>query len=469
MTAPVSAVGFNLNSILTAAKAKPNGQQKAFYCSEVAGYIGANPDLVITVGGVVKYRAGISGSLESSSSGIELPTQFAEPPAVNTADALTSDDALVEIRSTVTTGRRLIVPLALLSEGDASKLAISAALNGSDAVRASVIVLAPPAGLDQEAASGNIIASVEQFIEQMTGASEGTNKNWSSSRWATQQAHIYVPGYGALADMTSGGRGDIITVGDGPDSIITWNWATTASGHNDSNNCLEACALEAWVLKNSFTGSWERMWGPSKLGGGYRWENDNTRTWVDAQDRASVSGAGVMCYPPEVDQYGEEFWPEGFNPSSHRNASLFAQSVTIHCRTLFRVRKRNPSGTDNRHLARYRVSLGFDVYNSKHYNYSGGTSPPFSRPEDGTYPGHAMDGGVCRKVIIPYNADNPDAWYAVGVTSLAGAYWTGGINNPWAAAMGVQPFTVDSPYAKAPWCMTAQQFRNNPPPMPTLS
>ncbi len=469
MPAPVSATGFDLNQVLAAAQARPNGSQKAFYTSEVAGYIGADPNITIRVDGVLKYRAGITGSLTTSASGIELPTTFDEPPATNTADAITSDDSIVEIESTVTPGRKLILPLALASAANPDKLAISAALDGTNAMRATTILLLPPSLLDPQVATGNIIASVDRFIEQMTGASESSSKNWGGASWTNQQANIQCPSVDALDNMTSGGRGDIMTNNGGPDSIVPWNWADAGVGHNGSNNILEATGAEAWVLKTSFTGSWERLWGPTTVGGGYRWQNGNTLQWVYAVDRASISGSNIAGYPAELDNNGLEFWPPGFNPTSHRNTSLMAQCVAIHCRTLFRVRRLSASGTDNRSLARYRVGLGYDIMNSKQYNYSGSTANgTFARPEAGTYPGYAMDGGRSKNVIIPYDSSNPDAWYAIGVTSITPAYWIAGLGPPWAAAAGVSDWSTEKPEAKTPWCMTHTQFRNNPVPMPTL-
>lgn len=475
MPAPISAVGFDLNAILTAAQSQANGTQKAYYTSQVAGYIGSDPDITIRVAGVLKYRAGITGSLTTSASGVELPTTFDEPPATNTADALTSDDAIVEIESTVTPGRKLLMPLALASAANPNKLAISAALDGTNAMRASVILLQPPAILDAQApdpggpVAGGVVASVERFIQQMTTQAPSTMGYFASADWAKQEANIQCPSVAALANMTSGGRGDIMTNNDGPDSIVTWHWAGIATGHSSTNNCLEVRSCEAWVLKDDFaTGSWQRLWGPTTIGDGYLWNTVNTKQWVAAVDRSFISGAGVAAYNSILNANGIEAWQVGFNPVSARNAALMADCVAIHSRCLVRVRRITNSSIDNRAYARYRFCVGYDIMNSKQYNYSGSTDKgTFSRPQDGSYPGYAMDGGRNMWSLVPYNANDPDLWYSYGVTSLAPATWTAGLGPPWAAAAGVEDWKTEKPEAKVPWCMSHQQFRNKPVPMPT--
>lgn len=309
-----------------------------------------------------------------------------------------------------------------------------------------------------DAQAGSVIASVEDYITQMTAAN-APSQSFSGMGWANNPGQGLCPSGVALADMTSGGRGDICTYGNGVDSIIAWHWADRAAGHASSSSELQHRSTEAFCLLGN---DWTRLWGPTTLGSGYRWNNGGNGGNTNIDISAINRGGGVSAYPQEIETYGQELWPLGHNPAV--NPSLVRNSVAIHVRGLFRVGVR-PGGADTRSSARYRAKIGFDEANSTHYNFPGGSAgpgKPFSGPEKGTYPGYYMNGFGSSWIPIPFNPANPDAWYMVSVTSITPCFYVAGSVDPWLSA-GI---TGEFPWAKEPWCLTHNQLRNNPPPLP---
>jgi hypothetical protein len=137
--------GFDIESLTISAQTVSTGQQKAKYSSDVAGALGSNPIFEIRVGGVVKYRTVIPGTLTGTSSGIAFPNQMTEPASVNVADPLTSN-AIVAIRNASNPAIEISVPVKV--GGAAGYLNASNALSGSDPVRFNQFVLGAPSTLD---------------------------------------------------------------------------------------------------------------------------------------------------------------------------------------------------------------------------------------------------------------------------------------------------------------------------------
>jgi hypothetical protein len=204
----VTLKGISINSLMTSANASPIGQQKAKYSSDVAAALGNQLVIEIQVGSTVKYRSTINAFLTTSSEGVFLPNQFVEPPTINLADALTTDNVQLVIRNATNTAIELRVPLK--AGGGTGFLTASSALNGVNYVRSGGVVLRPPSTLDVGGSTGTagtfgtaVRASMINPPGREGRVVHATNANWSigypqatylpSSGWTVQifPDHLY--------------------------------------------------------------------------------------------------------------------------------------------------------------------------------------------------------------------------------------------------------------------------------------
>ena len=484
--------GFDVTALVNAALALSVGNQKAKYSSDVAAQLGANPIFEIQVGGTAVYRSTVSGSLAGDSSGITIPSQFVEPPTVNAANALTDSSAVVVIRNASNASIEIRIPV---KAGGATGFATaSEALDGTDPVRTSSLILRAPSILDVSLGGGDFLPAAnpalsmaQGYIESMTMVNQGQSVNHSSAHWTGSPGQVTVGSYAALQYLCTEG-GDILTQGTGLNAQTFWNWMDISTGHSNTNNELQCLGMEAWILKGTGNssqgiltiGDWEQMWS-APLGTGYEWGSNGGN---DIRGDSSITnrddrGTGIRAVSQNIVNLAQENWPDpnggGAGPTT--NASLMQQSVCWHCRSFFRVGMVNLTGTDNRGNGRYRIKLGHDLFNTSHPNWAGrGTAntgnpyeipyPPTSRHPIGTMPGYGMNGSTCSWNLIPFNAANPDAWYVVSLTTFTpGFYASAGYYPAVAAAFGADEW-AEAPFGKEPYAITHGTFLGKLPPDP---
>lgn len=178
--------GLDVDSLIATASAQAEGSQKAKFCADVAAAIGSNAIYEIysgvtvaldaaTLDGTVVYRTTISGALSSSGSGVVLPTQFTEPPTINTADALTGGNDVEVIRNASNSAIQIRTPIKV--SGGTGFLTASKALDGTYTLRTSSRILKAPAVLDTNVGGGSTsgIYAVSTLISDMTS---GNDSGW---------------------------------------------------------------------------------------------------------------------------------------------------------------------------------------------------------------------------------------------------------------------------------------------------
>lgn len=143
--ATLSGTGVNVSALLAAAASQPSGQRGLKYSGDVSNLLGSFPIVEVIVGGIVRYRTTVNGSLSYSASGIAIPSQFNEPPSVNQVDALTSADSKIRFRPA--SGADVALDVNVNVNTIVGALKIDKGLNGSRVLRMSGVVIRPPASV----------------------------------------------------------------------------------------------------------------------------------------------------------------------------------------------------------------------------------------------------------------------------------------------------------------------------------
>jgi len=309
----------------------------------------------------------------------------------------------------------------------------------------------------------------DPFLTQMMKSKSDLNPlpMHEDAWWAIEEALTSISSIDSLEQATSGGRGDILTHEQGVDLIQSWTWANQRSDNNASQSELQITALYAEVLDKRDE-QWKRVWGPLSI--------DTSNEWTDEwQDSDSYSlerennalGGPVAAFDHRLSAVGIQAWQTDFPYSvdSQVNADLVQNAKVYRVRGLARVAMRPDATEDDRSDARFLIQQGFGLFNSTHPAYISQEltdGSEFTQPSE-TYPGFAIEGGYSRWMLVPFQQEFPDKWYAFGVISITDSTWTALYVEPWAEAAGCGEQDCESEHAAVGGLSGAEYERSNPP------
>ncbi|MGE0797288.1 MAG: hypothetical protein AB7G13_28750 [Lautropia sp.] len=402
--------GVDMEALVAAALAAPQGQQKAKFCSDFAVAFGSAPRVDIEVGGVSKYRANFTAAMTGAAAGV-LPAPLGAP-TVNVADpvAEATPSALLVIRHP-TLGRRMEVPIAATPV--AGKLLISPPLNGTDIIALAFSAMQPPSGFDvaapppaptptpppaptpsppsgtpqyqdflytalrdmrRDPATGNY--SYLDSYAQNDAVWYLRNESYSSSQ--ATRAQLSMGRFGTSAAFTSANPdvGEVSWVGNDIKAIPVWpqlvGWDQTglagsdgrhAAGWQNNTRCLY-WRKELWIKRSN--GVWSRIATGGQLNGATYWPNfsyaggdfwnGNSTGQVDM--RHELNGTSVRPVPAGgPDRYRVPHTYFGYvggldSANIVSVCSVGRASLVLH----------DPNGPDDRDASRFLYALGADWY-----------------------------------------------------------------------------------------------------------
>ncbi len=445
--------GLDIGSLMSSAAAQPIGNQKAKYCADVATAIGTNPIYELQVGGVVKYRTTVSGSLAFSADGIALPSQFTEPPTVNAADALA--EAVEVIRSASNPSIEIRTPLKV--GGGIGFLSATKGLDGSYAVRTNARIIKAPLSLDVTNGNGGTpptgspTITMQRLIDDMTLASVnqprfGTSLNPQAGGYALTYDNVKA----CVDDSIAKGHVFAYKHYDYMDEILPWFWVYAGVGHNDSLNLRLQYGYGVISVLRKSTNTW--VDSSVRVGGfnGYVWDgNDST---PNSLGNTNVSLTDFGDFRDHADgtrssrftgNWGCELWYERVRD---RSLIVDSKAVALICQCRIIDNDNNPYYGPN---GCYAVHIGFDFW--------GRESPSSSFYQSGSkYWGRASNGTNSRWIDVK-NGD----WTSVAFIGMDPYN-----KSPGNAHLGV--YSSGHPDFPFPWCrppysLTEAQVRANPP------